>query len=147
MNNYNYINYDWYRNGTNNNNFIPNMNINPNQKLYSPQEGFEKGNLFQKLYSEYKNYRPAKLNPRNEQERKLQELQRITFATHDLNLYLDTHPEDQSMIQLFNDYNKQKEKLTEEYERNYGPMTVGNNNDSNTFIWANSTWPWEGYNV
>ena len=44
MNNYKYYDY-LYRN---------NINMN-NQNLFNPKEGFEKGNMFSNLYSEYKN--------------------------------------------------------------------------------------------
>ena len=93
MNNYKYYDY-LYRN---------NMNMN-NQNLFNPTEGFIKGNMFSNLYSEYKNYKPQRLNPKNEQEKMLYELDSISFAAHELNLYLDMHPEDQSMVTLFNDY-------------------------------------------
>ncbi len=137
MNNYYYQNYNWNP-SLNRNNNIPN--------LFSPTEGFQKGNLFSNLYSEYKNYQPDKLKANNNQEQKLLTLQTIAFAAHDLNLYLDIHPEDQSIVELFNDYKRQLIELTNEYEIKYGPITV-NSNNSNGFTWEKSPWPWEGYNV
>lgn len=137
MNNYKYYDY-LYRN---------NMNMN-NQNLYNPKEGFIKGNMFTNLYSEYKNYKPQMLNPKSEQERMLYELDSISFAMHELNLYLDMHPEDQSMVTLFNDYRRNLEELTKNYESMYGPLTVNSNEMENkTFSWVNTTWPWEGNNV
>lgn len=137
MNNYKYYDY-LYRN---------NMNMN-NQNLYNPKEGFIKGNMFTNLYSEYKNYKPQMLNPKNEQERMLYELDSISFAAHELNLYLDMHPEDQSMTTLFNDYRRKLEELTKNYESMYGPLTVNSNEMENkTFSWVNTSWPWEGRNV
>jgi len=133
MNNYKYYDY-LYRNNINN------MN---NQNLFNPKEGFEKGNMFSNLYSEYKNYQSMNLRPRNEQEKKLFEIQAICFAAHDLNLYLDMNPADQSMVTLFNDYVKKEEELIREYESVYGPMTVNNNISE----WVNSKWPWEVDNV
>ena len=131
MNNYNYYDY-LYRN---------NMN---NQNLYNPKEGFEKGNMFSNLYSEYKNYNPQKLNPKTEQEKRLYEIQSLSFASHDLNLYLDMYPEDQSIVALFNDYRRKLENLIKEYENMYGPMTINSNEMENkTFSWVNSSWPWE----
>ena len=142
MNNYQYQNYYWFPN-ENRNYLWMNSGIQ-NPSLYQPKEGFERGNMFQNLYSEYKNYQPFSLMPKNDQERKLQELQSITFAAHDLNLYLDTHPEDQSMITLFNDYRKKKDELMKSYEEQYGPLTVGSATmDGNTYSWMNSPWPWE----
>lgn len=137
MNNYKYYDY-LYRN---------NMNMN-NQNLYNPKEGFIKGNMFTNLYSEYKNYKPQMLNPKSEQERMLYELDSISFAAHELNLYLDMHPEDQSMVTLFNDYRRKLEELTKNYESMYGPLTVNSNEMENkTFSWVNTSWPWEGKNV
>ena len=149
MNNYNKYNYDWYFARNMNNNFYPNMNnMNQNTNLFNPKEGFEKGNIFENLYSEYKNYKPQNLRARSEQERKLLEIQTIGFMTHDLNLYLDIHPTDQSMLMLFNDYRRKKEELVREYEKQYGPMTIGSEGmDSQTFEWENTSWPWEVNNV
>lgn len=144
MNNYPYQNF-YYHLNENRNNYYPYMNNTmQNPSLFNPQEGFEKGNLFQNLYSTYKNYQPMKLTPRNDQERKLQELQTLTFAAHELNLYLDTHPEDQSMMTLFNDYRRKKDELMKQYEEQYGPLTVGSDEmEGNTYSWINSPWPWE----
>lgn len=137
MNNYKYYDY-LYRN---------NMNMN-NPNLFNPTEGFIKGNMFSNLYSEYKNYKPQMLNPKSEQERMLYELDSISFAAHELNLYLDMHPEDQSMVTLFNDYRRKLEELTKNYESMYGPLTVNSNEMENkTFSWVNTSWPWEGRNV
>lgn len=137
MNNYKYYDY-LYRN---------NMNMN-NQNLFNPTEGFIKGNMFSNLYSEYKNYKPQMLNPKSEQEKMLYELDSISFAAHELNLYLDMHPEDQSMVTLFNDYRRKLEELTKNYESMYGPLTVNSNEMENkTFSWVNTSWPWEGKNV
>ena len=145
MNNYNNWNIRW----------IPQPNIYPlmnqtntkNETLYNPKEGFEKGNMFTDLYSPYKNFQPEKLVPKNEQEQLLLELQEVSFAAHELNLYLDLHPEDQSMGTLFKDYQRKKEELTKAYEELYGPMTVYSNNIEDTSKWVNTSWPWEGYNV
>ena len=58
------------------------------------------------------------------------------------------HPEDQSMVTLFNDYRRKLEELTKNYESMYGPLTVNSNEMENkTFSWVNTTWPWEGSDV
>ena len=134
----NYINYDWYRNDSYNQNY---MNTN---MLYKPQEGYEKGNIFKNLYNQYKNYQPAKLEPKNEKEQKLYELSAICFAVHELNLYLDIHPENESMFMLFNDYQKEANRLTEEYERLYGPLNIDSKEMMIEFTWDSDKWPWEG---
>ncbi len=144
INNYNPYYYDWYRNQKR---MFPNM-PNQNNMLENPKDGFEKGNMFSNLYNSYKSYQPTNLKPKTEQEKLLYNLLAISFSTHELNLYLDLHPEDQSMVTLFNDYKNKKEKLTKEYEEKYGPLTVCTmNQNAENFNWTNSPWPWEGYHV
>ena len=139
MNNYKYVNYDWYNM---NRQYQPN-----NLSLYNPEEAIIRGNLFKDLYKEYKNYKPRKPQLRTDQERKLFEIQSLCFASHELNLYLDLHPEDQSMLRLMNDYIIKKDQLVKEYENKYGPLTLNNTSNQTIFTWVNNTWPWEEYNV
>ncbi len=142
MNNYNYLN-ELYNNLYRD---YPNRTVSTSINLYSPTEGYMKGNLFSNIYSEYKNYTPQTLRPKTEQERDLYELSTVAFAAHELNLYLDIHPEDTSLLQLFKDYEEKCKVLTEQYERKYGPLSVSGITSSKEFNWVNN-WPWEGYNV
>lgn len=112
--------------------------------LYSPEEGYMKGNLFPELYSGYKNYQPYALRPNNEQSKMLLDLSEVSFAAHELNLYLDLHPDDQSMLSLFNDYRKKADQLITEYEEKYGPITLSSSSmDSVPFLWEADVWPFE----
>ena len=133
----NYMDYNWLRGN------IPSYPTS----LYRSDEGYIKGNLFQNLYNQYKNYQPQELTPRTEQEKCLYELSAVAFAAHELNLYLDLHPEDQSMFMLFTDYQKQANRLMEEYQEKYGPLFVNSNEMTNSFNWVHTKWPWEGQNV
>lgn len=142
MNNYNYLN-ELYNNLYRD---YPNRTVSTSINLYSPTEGYMKGNLFSNIYSEYKNYTPQTLRPKTEQEHDLYELSTVAFAAHELNLYLDIHPEDTSLLQLFKDYEEKCKALTEQYERKYGPLSVSGITSSKEFNWVNN-WPWEGYNV
>ena len=159
MNDYNfdYMNYMTNIPSTNkmNLNYIPNNNSNPpkmlNQNSYNynqildPKEGFIKGNLFNNLYDRYKNYTPKNINPQNEREALLNQWQQYNFATIDLKLYLDTHPNDTNTLKLYNKYNNILKEITEKYEKQYGPLTSnGVNSNSNTWTWIKSPWPWEG---
>lgn len=136
MYNLNYLDNDWYRNMQNNINKV---------SLFPPIEGFEKGNLFANLYNQYKNYKPAKLKASNEKEKMYLELVSTCFAAHELNLYLDLHPEDTSMLSLFNDYRMRENELKRMYESKYGPLTVNSDSviNNNSFMWVNDSWPWE----
>ncbi|MCI6899281.1 MAG: spore coat protein CotJB [Bacilli bacterium] len=138
---YNY-NYDtWYQN------MMRNFNSNNNMTgsfLFTPEVAYNNGNLFSNLYSQYKNYRPAQLSANTEKEKLLLDIGRLSFAAHDLNLYLDLNPNDESMLALFNDYRKQADSMISEYESKFGPLNISSNSlETGPFKWINSPWPWE----
>ena len=113
--------------------------------LYSPEEGYMKGNLFPELYDQYKNYQPVILRAKDEQSKLLLELSAVSFASHELNLYLDLHPNDESVLTLFNDYRRKTNSLIDEYEIKYGPITVNSDSlDASPFLWEVDAWPFEG---
>ena len=138
---YNY-NYDtWYQN------MMRNFNSNNNMTgsfLFTPEVAYNNGYLFSNLYSQYKNYRPAQLSANTEKEKLLLDIGRLSFAAHDLNLYLDLNPNDESMLALFNDYRKQADSMISEYESKFGPLNISSNSlETGPFKWINSPWPWE----
>ena len=127
-----------------NNNYFDdyiNISFDRSNKLYSLEEGFNKGNLFKDIYSKYKNY-VYKLNLSSEKDKKLLNIQMYTFALKDLNLYLDTHPSDDSMLVEFNKINNKLRQLKNEYENLYGPLCI-NSMNSDTYSWINNPWPWD----
>ena len=139
----NYIEYDWYRN----NNYLNDNKYNSNSmSLDNPQDGFEKGNMFKNLYNEYKGYKPAKLKATNEREQKLYNISAMCFAAHELNLYLDLNPNDQSAFMLYMDYEKKTNEMIEEYEKTYGPLNA-DSSEMKSFTWSTNNWPWEVENV
>ena len=141
---YNYVFNDDLRimNMTNNSyNMIPKM---MNTSLYNPLDGYNKGNLFPNLYSQYKNYKPVELKADNEREQILLDLSKVAFAAHELNLYLDLNPNDESMLTLFNDYRKEANALMRQYEAKYGPLNIKSDSlEKGPFAWVNNMWPWE----
>ena len=154
FNYYNALNRNFFREDLYNaeNNFSLNNNVNNsnslNNILYGPYEGFIKGNLFKNLYQQYKNYQPAIITPRNEQEQTLFNLDQIQFAMHELNLYLDNYPNDRDMFNQFvmlrNSYNK----LLMEYENKYDAINVNSISLNNVpFGWVEQTWPWDRGNM
>ena len=111
--------------------------------LFSPYEGYIKGNLFKNLYQEYKNYRPSRLNVNSEKMEMLVNIGQMGFASHELNLYLDNYPNNRKALELFNKYSNMTNKLIKEYENKYGPLTVGGIKEDVSFNWENEKWPWE----
>lgn len=144
----NYINfpknYKYSPNMANNSMLQPKMNQNNMDNIYEPYEGFIKGTMFSSLYNPYKIERPFEIQPMNEQAQMLTNIDALTFATIDLNLYLDVNPNDQNAINLFNQYRSQKEQITKNYENKFGPLALGSDALS-TYPWAwdNQPWPWE----
>ena len=151
---------DWYNefnktfmNGISNmpnmmNNNMPNMvnnnMINMNNNLANPKDGFLRGNMFDNLYDPYKNYKYRDLRPNSKREELLYNILKHNFVLIELQLYLDVNPMDSNMISLYNKYLMAKKKLVDEYEKNYGPLTMdGMNMGDNKWNWNNSPWPWE----
>lgn len=118
---------------------------NDSGRLYNPSEAYNLGNLFVDLYDGYKNYKPAKLEGKTKQEKDYLELSRVAFAMHEVNLYLDLHPDDMMMLNLFNDYRKMYVDLEEKYENAYGPLnTCSEALEKKPFAWVEKDFPWEG---
>lgn len=116
-----------------------------NKKLLSPYEGFIRGNMFADLYDPYYNTEPYALKPLTERQALLSKYQMFDFACTDLGLYLDNHPDDAEVIQLYVQYRKQAEQWKNEYETRYGPLTQdGENINAYPWTWNMSPWSWEG---
>ena len=112
--------------------------------LFTPAQGLDYGNMFSNLYQPYKNYKPQDVPARNERESLMRELGRMAFAAHELNLYLDLHPNDTSMITLFNDYREKTNQLMSEYDKKFGPLMINSNSlNQNPFMWEKDVFPWE----
>lgn len=119
------------------------QNTNPD-KLYDPYQGFIRGNMFPDLYNTYKVKKPYEVEPMNDQAKLLTYVDALQFASHDLNLFLDTHPKNTEMIHLFNHYREEAEKAVQEYERKYGPLYVTSDSLNTTpWAWNELPWPWE----
>lgn len=120
-----------------------NTTLNKQDNILDPYQGFIRGNMFSNLYDGYKNYKIYNVNSTNERENLINQWQQYNFALVDLNLYLDTHPNDTNAIKLYNNYNNILKQISKKYESMYGPLTVNSDNNQNNWIWINSPWPWE----
>ncbi len=119
-------------------------NMMNQSRFLSPQEGFLRGNMEGNTYIPYKNLTYLRPQINNERQSALYKLQEMAFAAHDINLYLDTHPNDANAIRLYNEYNKQEQMLNNEYERKYGPVDLSDNEglSMTPWSWINEPWPW-----
>ena len=114
-----------------------------NLNLFNPYEGYLKGNAFKDEYKPYKNYKVAKLNINSEKDEMLVNIGEYSFMMHDINLYLDVHPNDKEALNMFSEYRNKVNDLITKYERKYGPLCVKGIMSNNTpFAWENEKWPW-----
>ena len=142
-NNFYNIPKNWYKDF--NNTFNISNNLETNNNLTNPKEGFLRGNLFDNLYEPYKNYQYGKLKPNNTKEELLYNILMYKFALTELNLYLDNYPNNSNILNIYNKYLLEEKKLCDQYEKKYGPLTTDSENlGSTNWNWIKSPWPWEG---
>ena len=73
------------------------------------------------------------------QKQMLLRLSQVQFATWELHVYLDTHPNDKAATLRYKEYMSEYQKMLAEYEMQFGPITkpaTGNE-------WLKDPWPWE----
>jgi len=71
-------------------------------------------------------------------------IQEVQFVCIELNLFLDTHPQDARALRDFNSYSKQLKELIEMYECNYGPLfNFGISQNPGKWQWIDPLWPWQ----
>ena len=122
--------------------FIPDVDFSRTVNILSPMEGFLRGNMVQDEYEPYKNLTYFKLNPKDEKEKLLYQVMALSFAINDLNLYLDLHPDNKEVLDLFKKFVREEKELSSEYVKKYGPLEV-TEIMGNKFNWIDSPWPWE----
>ncbi len=73
-----------------------------------------------------------------------EEIQAFDFVIVELNLYLDTHPNDYDAIQQFNENTEKSMKLKVNFEQKFGPlMNFGRSYSDYPFMWVDTPWPWQ----
>jgi spore coat protein JB len=74
----------------------------------------------------------------------LGELQQTDFTLVELQLYLDTHPNDEAAIKQFKELSEQRAQLADAYEQKYGPLQhYGRSRVENPIDWSVNPWPWQ----
>ena len=76
----------------------------------------------------------------------LNEINECSFAVNDMLLYLDTHPCDEATLSYFMEHKNRRIAALKEYAKYYGPLTIDTADDeaSESFLWVETPWPWEG---
>ena len=117
--------------------YVPFQKMNPEQ--YPRQKALIRGTLFPGLDLPYL----GMVNTMEKGDSGLAELQALDFAINELGLYLDTHPDDAEVIELFRSYADLYRKGVAEYEKCHGPLKRMDAVRDGKFCWRKSPWPWE----
>ena len=117
---------------------------NNNQNPFCPEEAFMLGNYFSSLYIPYCGLTNYPVCPQNQRQALLAQVMMLEFNLHELNLYLDTHPNDQQALDCFHQFHHATLEARENYEKNFGPLTILNVNCKEVpWVWNNGPWPWQ----
>ena len=73
----------------------------------------------------------------------MQKIMELSFTLDDVALFLDTHPDDQAALEYFRKCVPMLADAVEQYEEQYGPLTLGSAAGTNRWTWAELPWPWE----
>ncbi len=131
-------------------------------ELYTQEEALKAGTIFKDLDMPF--FAAENITPSNQRvtdslkdpkqqkrEEKIEEIQRISFLLDDLRLYLDTHPSDLQGIAALKSALKERKKQTEEFAREFYPLTFDcmetifqDQPELSCFCWQEGPVPWEG---
>ena len=66
------------------------------------------------------------------------------FAALDLQLYIDTHPDNTEAIHMYNETVRAYQTARQEYENMHGPLySFVSMSNPERFTWVDCPWPWE----
>ena len=73
-----------------------------------------------------------------------QRIRAYQFALYDLELFLDSHPDDKQAWQLRMVYRQKLEQLIDAYEQHYGPyIQTKKDVECSWDEWVRDPWPWD----
>ena len=86
------------------------------------------------------------MNERMERMELPGQIRRLGFVLYDLILFLDTHPQDEGAMALYEECLQKYKSARKEYAGFYGPLTAfDEKNDGDTcWSWGQAPMPWEG---
>jgi len=74
----------------------------------------------------------------------MRQIQEVDFVLVELNLYLDTHPDDQAAIAQYNQFAQRSMALKQQFEALFGPLRhFGSSYSPAPFAWKEAPWPWQ----
>ena len=117
--------------------YIPMQGSNPTR--FSRTEALKTGTLFPGLDLPFMNLvnKPADLST------PLCELMALDFVIRELNLYLDTHPDDREAFETLQKCIRMRAEGHKRYTEQYGPVTVSDLACADVYDWLDAPWPWQ----
>lgn len=73
----------------------------------------------------------------------LKKIQAMDFALYETVLYLDGHPHNKKAHEYYREHCDALKALKEEYSRRFGPLTIYDSYDNDSWQWVDKPWPWE----
>lgn len=73
----------------------------------------------------------------------MDELQALGFCVNELALYLDTHPDDEEAVAIFNTYAELYDAAVNQFQKNGKDFTQLMSGQSGKYTWLSDPWPWD----
>ena len=105
---------------------------------YEANEALSRGTLFPGLDLPFMNIVNDNLKPCP-----LTELMAIDFVADELELYLDTHPDDSEAFSMYQAFLALQKEAHERYAREFGPIQQSDMLGMSCYSWLHDPWPWD----
>lgn len=105
---------------------------------YDAADALKRGTLFPGLDLPFMNM----VNMEDVSGTPLGEVMALSFVSHELQLYLDTHPQDTEAFALLKSVLGLAEEAKRRYTARYGPLCPDDLQRSESFDWVDDPWPW-----
>ena len=74
----------------------------------------------------------------------LNEITKLDFVLTELRLYLNTHPLDTRVLNMYDENAQRCKALKDVFNNQYGPLSDSSiNSSASMWMWINDPWPWE----
>lgn len=77
------------------------------------------------------------------QQQLLDTIQAYRFAIIEVAMFLDSQPNHAQALEYYHQCREMLKEAMDQYEENYGPLSIFGNLDQNTWQWSTTPWPWE----
>ncbi len=108
------------------------------EPAYDAGDALKRGTLFPGLDLPFMNM----VNTADVSGTPLGELMALQFVSHELQLYLDTHPKDTEAFRTLKNMLALTREAKKRYVAKFGPLCPKDLEYSKTFDWLEDPWPW-----